>query len=210
MKTLLKAFFTLSIVFCAFMVSLSPLTSVFAQETTKEPIVKHLEGWKKKKGDWIVVNVEENTLEYVRDDYSEVSEKLPVGSGMILPEGKKFNYLGLSYRTETPEKIWSIESEHQQNWYNVFGSKEAKEQLFLRLYEVKGEKRIWTHYGIHTTPEIDSIFKNDAGFGSWGCILARYDLLKNIQELYLLNDKVVRVVTTRRETQEIIDLLKAF
>lgn len=206
MKTVIRAFLALSIAVSVLIAPWAPLQAVKAEEV----VLEHLEGWEMQKGDWIIVNVAENTLQYVREDHSDMSEKVRIGSGKILAPGKKFHYLGMSYDPKTPEKVWEIRSKNQQGWYNVFGTKEAKEQLFLRLYEVKGEKRIWTHYGIHTTPELETIFTNDAGFGSWGCVLTRYDLLKNIEELYELNDNVVRVVTTRQEPEEMVALLKAF
>jgi hypothetical protein len=171
-------------------------------------VQESLTGWEFKKNDWIVMNVAENTLQFVREDYSRSSSKVRVGSGKNT--GKKMYYLGMAYDPATPEKVWEIRSKHQQNWYNVFGTKESKEQLFLRLYEVKGEQRIWSHYGIHTTPDLETIFEQDDGYGSWGCVLTRYDLLKQIEELYEMNDKKVKVVTTTQSTEQLISLLKSF
>lgn len=174
----------------------------------EQAIKEELTGWEFEKNDWIIINVAENSLQFVREDYSDLSEKVRIGSGK--DNGKKMNYLGFSYDPKTPEKVWEIRSKHQQKWYNVFGSKESKEQLFLRLYEVKGEKRVWSHYGIHTTPEIETIYTQDAGYGSWGCVLARYTLLKQIEDLFELNEETLRVVTTSQGSAEIISLLKAF
>lgn len=171
-------------------------------------VQEKLVGWEFEKNDWIMVNVAENTLQFVREDYSRVSPKIRVGSGKNT--GKKMYYLGMAYDPKTPEKVWEIRSKHQQNWYNVFGTKESKEQLFLRLYEVKGENRIWSHYGIHTTPDLETIFDQDDGYGSWGCVLTRYDLLKQIEELYHLNDEKVKVITTSQDSEQLLALLKAF
>lgn len=208
----MRAFLALFVSFSALAASVF-VPYAFAQmaiKASQEAVVDHLEGWKFAKNDWIVANVAENTLQFVREDYSAMSPKIRIGSGKVLPDGKKFYYMGLSYDPRTPAKVWEIRAAQQQNWFNVFGDKKTKDQLFLRLFEVKGEQRIWTHYGIHTTPEIDTIIDRDAGFGSWGCLLARYDLLKQIEELYELNDNKVRVVTTTQDTTEIIALLKAF
>jgi len=171
-------------------------------------IQENLMGWEFQKNDWIIVNVAENTLQFVREDYSSLSDKIRAGSGKNT--GQTMYYLGMAYDPATPEKVWEIRSKHQQGWYNVFGSKEAKEQLFLRLYEVKGEQRIWTHYGIHTTPEIETIYEQDEGYGSWGCVLTRYDLLKQIEDLYELNDKKVKVITTSQPSEQLLAVLKAF
>jgi len=178
----------------------------FAQGSA-ELVLEHPAGWELEKGDWIVANVAENTLQFVREDYSAISEKIRIGSGKILDDGKKMYYLGISYDPKTPEKVWEIREKVQQHWKSVFGSKEAKEQLFLRLFEVKGKERIWTHYGIHTTPLIDTFFADNGGFASWGCILARYDLLKKIEALYELNDHVVRVITTSEDTEVVMSVL---
>ncbi|MGE3278499.1 MAG: L,D-transpeptidase [Candidatus Altimarinota bacterium] len=173
-----------------------------------EEVQESLIGWEFQKNDWIIVNVAENTMQFVREDYSALSDKIRVGSGKNT--GKKMYYLGMAYDPATPEKVWEIRAKQQQSWYNVFGTKENKDQLFLRLFEVKGEQRIWTHYGIHTTPDIETIFEQDNGYGSWGCVLTRYDLLKQIEELYELNDKKVKVITTSQPTEQLIALLKAF
>ena len=153
----------------------------------------HLEGWEFEKGDWIEADISANTLQFVRENGHTGSQKIRIGSG--INNGKKISYLGLYYDPKTPVKTWEIRSKHQQNWWAIFGSREAKEQLFLRLYEVKGQARIYTRYGIHTTPEIDTIIEKQGGFGSWGCLLARYELLKQIEKLYELNEGVVKVVT---------------
>lgn len=166
-----------------------------AQEQAEEKIVEHLEGWEFQKGDWIYADVGKNTLQFVRADDSERSPLIRMGSG--INNGKKVSYLGMRYDPKTPERTWEIRSKHQQNQYAIFGTKEAKEQLFLRLYEVKGDQRIATHYGIHTMPAIEYVFSVQKGFGSYGCLVTRYDLLKQIEELYKLNDEVVKVVTVR-------------
>lgn len=167
---------------------------IFPSEEEEELIAETLENWEFQAGDWILANVANNTLQFVRTDDSGYSEKIRMGSG--INDGKKISYLGRYYDPKTPEKTWEIRSKHQQNWKAIFGSKESKEQLFFRLYEVKGEERIFTPYGIHTTPQIETIFEKLKGFGSWGCILTRYDLLKQIEELYELNEGVIKVITT--------------
>lgn len=167
-----------------------------AADAAIEPIFDRFDqiGWEFQAGDWILANVKENTLQFVRSDDSQKSHKIRIGSG--INNGKKITYLGMTYNPATPEGEWEIRSKHQQSTYWIFGSKEAKEQLFLRMYEVRGEQRIYTRYGIHTTPEIDTIIKN-GGFGSYGCLITRYDLLKKIEELFALNEGVVRVKTVR-------------
>lgn len=174
---------------------LEPVQAQIFPSPEEKAVVDHLEDWEFEKGDWIMANIEDNTLQFFRENSSEKSIKIRIGSS--INSGKKISYLGLYYDPRTPQKTWEIRSKHQQNWWSIFGSRLAKEQLFLRLYEVKGEERIHTRYGIHTTPEIDTIIEKQGGFGSWGCILARYDLLKQIEELFELNDGVVKVVTVR-------------
>jgi len=164
--------------------------------------------WEFQQGDWIVANVDQNTLQFVRADNSELSQPVEMGSG--INDGNKMWYLGLYYDPKTPEQTWEIRSTTQQTWWNVFGSKEAKEQLFLRLYKVKANgERVYTRYGIHTTPEVETIFTEKDGFGSWGCLLTRYDLLKRIEELYHLNDEVLKVVTTSQDTQTVLSQSQA-
>lgn len=166
------------------------------QNVQNKPIVDRFEdmGWEFQAGDWILANVKENTIQFVRSDESGHSAKIRIGSG--INNGKKIAYLGMTYNPATPEGEWEIRSKHQQSVYWIFGSKLAKEQLFLRLYEVRGEQRIHTRYGIHTTPEIETIIKN-GGFGSYGCLITRYDLLKKIEELFALNEGMIRVKTVR-------------
>lgn len=165
--------------------------------------------WVMQKGDWIIANVEDNTLQFVREDYSDISRAVDIGSG--INNGKKMYYLGMLYNPATPApQVWEVLGSTQQNWPAVFGSKESNEQLFLRLFRVEGEQRIYSHYGIHTTPEIETILAEQNGFGSWGCLLTRYDLLKDIESLYHLNEEVIRVVTTKQEPREVIALLEAF
>lgn len=202
--TLRSATKVLAAVILALSLSFAPSAQTFAQDEIQET----LQNWEFEKGDWMIANTAENSLQFVREDYSDLSPKVRIGSGKN--DGKAMSYLGLRYDPKTPEKVWEIRSSHQQNWYNVFGSEESDEQLFLRLYEVKGEQRIWTHYGIHTTPTIETIFEKDQGYGSWGCVLTRYDLLKQIETLYTLNEKVIRVVTTTQSAEEVVELLKAF
>ena len=185
-----------------------------AQEDSLEttPIIEaglpeDIRDWELAKNDWLVINIESNTLQFIREDNSEKSAKIRIGSGEIRENGGRMCYLGICYDPRTPEKVWEIRSKNQQHWYNVFGSKESDEQLFLRLYELKGGERIRTYYGIHTTPEIETIFKEKDGFASWGCILARYDLLKKIEALYELNGGVVKVVTSSLQADDVIALL---
>lgn len=179
-----------------------------AQWMDQQSISETPDVWELEQGDWIIVNVEHNVLQFVREDHSDVSQPIRAGSG--INTGKTMYYLGMAYDPATPEKVWEIREKKQQGWWGVFGTHEAKEQLFFRLFEVKDDQRIWTHYGIHTTPEIETIFEEQDGFGSWGCVLTRYDLLKRIEELYELNEGVIKVVTTKQESNEVVSLLKAF
>lgn len=203
--TLSRVFAVLSGVVSA--IALTSLTA-FAQLSTDAYIPENKAEWVLQQGDWIIANVEENTLQYVREDHSEVSEPIAIGSG--INDGKKMYYLGMSYDPKTPEGIWEVRSKNQQNWWTVFGSEEANEQLFLRLYRVQGERRIYSHYGIHTTPDIDRILAEEQGYGSWGCVLTKYDDLKLLEKLYHINGESLKVVTTRQSTDEIVSLLQNF
>lgn len=189
----------------AFVISIS-FTAAFAQFVELDYQPENPAAWVLQQGDWIIANVEENTLQFVREDASKMSTKVAIGSG--INSGGKIHYMGLSYYPTTPEDVWEIRSKHQQNWYSVFGSEESDEQLFLRLYHVNGKQRVRSHYGIHTTPEVERIFEEEKGFGTWGCLLARYDLLKMIEELYELNGKVVKVITTKKQVREVIAQLE--
>jgi roadblock/LC7 domain-containing protein len=182
--------------------------AAFAQYVAPDYEPTNTAGWVLQKGDWIIANVENNTLQFVRENYSDISQEVEIGSG--INNGKKMNYLGMRYNPATPEDVWEIRSKHEQTWWSVFGSKEAKGQLFFRLYRVEGENRVYSHYGIHTTPEVETIFAEQDGFGSWGCLLTRYDLLKMVDDLYELNEEVVRVVTTKQTPREVVALLEAF
>jgi hypothetical protein len=184
--------------------------AALAQYVAPEYEPNNIAEWVFQKGDWIIANVEDNTLQFVRKDYSDISQAVEIGSG--INNGKKMYYLGMYYDPATPEGIWEMtkQSKTQQGWWNVFGSKESNEQLFFRLFQVKGEQRIYSHYGIHTTPGVETIFADQNGFGSWGCVLTRYGLLKDIESLYHLNDEVVRVVTTKQSPREVVALLEAF
>ena len=141
-----------------------------AQWMDQQSIVESSDSWELQQGDWLIVNTDYNVLQFVRGDHSDVSQPIRVGSG--INTGKKMVYLGMAYDPATPDKVWEIREKVQQHWWNVFGSREADEQLFLRLFEVKDDQRIWTHYGIHTTPDIETIFTDQDGYGSWGCVLA--------------------------------------
>lgn len=163
-------------------------------------------GWNPQQGDWLLVNVIDNTLQIVREDYSKVSKKFEIGSGRN--NGKMMHYLGRTYDPATPMMVWEIRSKVQQNWFNVFGSKEANEQLFLRLYEVKGDQRLYTSYGIHTVPNIEDLLVENDGYNSWGCILTRYQLLKFLEVIYDLNDGAVRVVTNSGDLGHAIAMLR--
>ncbi|MDP3975473.1 MAG: hypothetical protein Q8P95_00995 [bacterium] len=150
--------------------------------------------WEIRVGDWIVADVINNTLQFVRADSSEVSPLTPIASG--INNGRPITYLGMTYKPATPKKTWEIRSAHQQNRWQIFGTKEAKEQLFLRLYDMTSGTPRFTHYGIHTIPNIDTMLTANDGFNSWGCLVTRYDLLKKIEALFELNGGVIKVVTT--------------
>ncbi len=187
-------------------------TTALNAAALETPVVQQADqlNWELQEGDWIYVTVNpdtrENTMRFVREDHSYMSDKIQVGSGKLLQPGETFSYLGMTYDPATPEKVWEIRSKHQQNWWNVFGSHEANDQPFFRLYD----KGTYTHYGIHTTPNIDTIINDLDGFGSWGCVLTRYDLLMMIDELYELNDHVVKVVTSSQDSDSTIAVLAAF
>ncbi len=182
--------------------------AAFAAYVSPDFVPDNAAEWAFQKGDWIIANVEDNTLQFVREDHSDLSRKVEIGSG--INNGKKMNYLGMLYDPATPIEIWEALEETQQQWPAVFGSKESHEQLFFRLFRVRGDQRIYSHYGIHTTPEIETIIFEQGGFGSWGCLLTRYDLLKDIQDLYELNEGSIKVVTTKQEPHEVVALLEAF
>lgn len=165
------------------------------------------EEWILQKGDWLLFNTEKNTLQFVRENYLAMSKRIKIGSG--INTDKKMTYLDMRYNPRTPERTWELRSAHQFKWYRIYGTPESKEQLFLRLYEIDGEKREYTHYGIHTTPYIDDFLTREDGFNSWGCLVTDYQILKKIEELFYLNEEVVKVVTSRTESQQLIALLKS-
>lgn len=176
--------------------------AALAQYVAPEYAPQNAAEWVFQKGDWIMANVEDNTLRFVREDASDISQAVQMGSG--INTGKKMYYLGMLYDPATPEQVWEVRSKEQQNWYSVFGSKGANEQLFFRLYRVQGERRTSSHYGIHTTPEIETIFTEQDGYGSWGCLLTRYEVLKSIEDLYELNEGVIKVITTKQGPREVL------
>lgn len=206
LRVILSLIIGLSFIFSSFSAfsALADIDPGAAFGDLRDQFVANISDWTLNKGDWIVINVEENTLQFISKDNKTASWKYQIGSGEILPEGQKKCYLGMCYDPRTPEGEWEILSKNQQNWYNVFGSKEADEQLFLRFYEVNGDSRERTYYGIHTTPELERLFTEEEGFASWGCVLTRYDLLKKIEELYHLNGEVVKVITTKKDLHEVL------
>ncbi|MDF2379177.1 MAG: hypothetical protein P1V18_03055 [Candidatus Gracilibacteria bacterium] len=182
-----------------------PIEVVNAQlELTQE---QQSYNWNPLQGDWIIVNVERNTLQFVREDNSKTSAPIDIGSGKM---GGPINYLGMNYVPATPEDVWEVQSLHQQNWFNVFGSQESDEQLFMRLYRVRGEERIYSHYGIHTVPNIDELLDTNDGFNSWGCVLTKYQTLKFLEYIYSLNGGVLKVVTTKQNTSDVLNLVNNF
>lgn len=145
--------------------------------------------WRIQKDDYLVVNLSQNTMTINRADGRHTSAPLQVGSG--LNQDAPVRWIGRTYNPRTPAAEWIIKSKNQQNIRWVFGTNEKDEngnpiteQLFLRLYRVNnnGEAQ-YTSYGFHTTPNIESIFTNLNGYGSYGCILSRYDLLKFVEEM---------------------------
>jgi hypothetical protein len=136
--------------------------------------------WRIMPGDWIKVNVSTNTLYFVRKDLSRVSASISVGSGLQ----SMVSWLGMTYFGATPVDEWIIKDKQQKSLYWVFGSKVSSEQLFMRMYRNNGEENHeFTHYGLHTTPNVDTIISDLDGYGSYGCVLAPYDLLKFIEEM---------------------------
>lgn len=207
MKKMIRLFSVLaiSLSLVASMALAQPIEVVNAQlEMTEE---QQNYSWNPLAGDWIIVNVEDNTLQFVRGDHSKVSSPIRIGSGKM---GGPINYLGMRYTPATPEDVWEVRSLHQQNWFNVFGSHEANEQLFMRLYRVRGEERQYSHYGIHTVPNIDELLDINDGYNSWGCVLTKYQMLKFLEYMYTLNGDVLRVVTTKQSTSDVLNLVANF
>lgn len=145
--------------------------------------------WRIQKDDYLVVNLTQNTMTLNRADGSRTSSPLQVGSG--LNQDAPIRWIGKTYNPRTPAAEWIIKAKKQQSQRWVFGTNEKDEngnqiteQLFLRLYRMNdnGEPQ-YSNYGIHTTPNIESIYANSNGYGSYGCILTDYNLLKFLEEM---------------------------
>ena len=159
----------------------APIGYSMAHAADHDPSLREVEhNWVFERGDWLSINLTENSLRLVRADGSEISDRFEIGSGIQ----STVSWLGMTYDATTPEDEWMILSKQQQGTKWVFGSKEADEQLFLRLYRrTSAGEYEFSHYGIHTTPNIDIILTN-GGYGSYGCILAKYDTLKFLEEMF--------------------------
>lgn len=146
--------------------------------------------WEIQQGDWLDINVNTNTMVIRRKDSSKRSQVFQIGSG--LDQDENITWSGVTYNPRTPADEWIIKEKNQQNMYWVFGSKEkdrdgnkVTEQLFLRMYRHDSQGNLYrTKYGFHTTPEIENIFANKDGYGSYGCLLSQYQLLKFLEQIY--------------------------
>lgn len=146
--------------------------------------------WEIQKGDWLDINLTKNTMIIRRKDSSDYSQTYQVGSG--LNQDGNITWAGVTYNPRTPTDTWIVKEKNQQNLYWVFGTKEKDEngekisdQLFLRMYRNDSRGNLYrTKYGFHATPEIENIIANKDGYGSYGCLLSRYQLLKFMEQIY--------------------------
>lgn len=146
--------------------------------------------WEIQQGDWLDVNLTKNTMVIRRKNSSEYSQTYQIGSG--LDQDENITWSGVTYNPRTPTDTWIIKEKNQQNMYWVFGTKEKdeneqpiSEQLFLRMYRNDSNGNLYrTKYGFHATPEIENIIANEDGYGSYGCLLSRYQLLKFMEKIY--------------------------
>ena len=167
-----------------------PLQLTTAQNKKNLSELERQFNWEIQQGDWLDVNVKTNTMVIRRKDSSKHSQVFQIGSG--LNQDENITWAGVTYNPRTPADEWIIKEKNQQNMYWVFGSKEndqdgkkVNEQLFLRMYRNDSRGNLYrTKYGFHTTPEIENIFANKNGYGSYGCLLSRYQLLKFLEQIY--------------------------
>ncbi|NIA01872.1 MAG: hypothetical protein GWP15_00650 [Nitrospirae bacterium] len=146
--------------------------------------------WEIKSGDWLDINLKTNTMVIRRSDESESSQEFQIGSG--LNQDGNITWAGVTYNPRTPADEWIIKEKNQQNLYWAFGTKEKDEngnmiaeQLFLRMYRNDSSGNLYrTKYGFHATPEIENIIANEDGYGSYGCLISRYQLLKFMEQIY--------------------------
>lgn len=186
------------------------ITSPFSQlvSTQRNAHLTELEqqfNWEIQQGDWLDINLRKNTMVIRRKNGLKRSRKFQIGSG--LDQDENITWAGETYNPRTPADEWIIKEKNQQNLYGVFGSKEKDrdgngitEQLFLRMYRSDSQGNFYrTKYGFHTTPEIEDIISNKGGYGSFGCLLSRYQLLKFMEQIYdeqiAQGEEGLRVVT---------------
>jgi hypothetical protein len=174
-----------------------PAREAFAQAAALTELEQQF-NWEKRPGDRIFVDLNTNEIYFQRAYGSAISARIQGGSGV----NRMVTWLGMTYNGATPEGKWLIKEKVNKNLFWVFGSKESSEQLFFRMFRLNEDGSTeFTHYGIHTTPNIDSIITNSAGYGSYGCVLTSYDLLKFVEEMlhYQLDNgkKGIEMVTFR-------------
>lgn len=146
--------------------------------------------WEIKAGDWLDINLNKNTMRIRRSSGFRSSQKFQIGSG--LDQDENITWAGETYNPRTPADEWIIKEKNQQNLTSVFGTNEKaengrkiSEQLFLRMYRNDSRGNLYrTKYGFHTTPGIENIISEEDGYGSFGCLLSRYQLLKFMEEIY--------------------------
>lgn len=148
-----------------------------------------LEKWVPAMEDRFIADTEANQGYIVHTDGSYTTFR--IGSG----RKETIHYLKRTYKGDTPEEMWTVQSTTIQTDRNTFG----KDGLFLRLYS-EGKK---THYGIHATSNINEILAGDDRFKSLGCILVSYDVLEILTQTYLLNGKKLEVATVQGLPQTI-------
>ncbi|QQR83123.1 hypothetical protein IPJ72_04920 [Candidatus Peregrinibacteria bacterium] len=196
-------------VFAVMLVVFSPVFSrdVWADQSTSGSLAAST--WSFQPGDWIQVELSTNTLRFHRWDSSQISIPFQVGSG--LDQDENIYYAGAYYNPRTPAAQWMIKENNRQNSFAVFGTLETDEngapideQPFLRLYRAyENGQYVRTKYGVHTTPYFERIVEKRNGYGSFGCILTDYSLLKFIESMYEFQvangAEGLRVVTTRTQ-----------
>jgi hypothetical protein len=182
-----------------------PSPSLSVTEARAEYSLSALEdrfGWEIRRGDWIYADISTNQMWFVRADESQASQPFDIGSGY--DDGRTVHWLGMAYDPITPEEQWMIRTKHIQGTCWVFcGNRPGNnDQTFLRLWRLNENsgKYEYSHYGVHSTPNFDAISTQMEGFGSWGCVLADYDLLKFAEEMFDYHQAFgegIRVVTSR-------------
>ncbi len=143
------------------------------------------EQWVPAQEDRFIADTEANRGYIVHTDGSYTD--FTIGSG----KQQNVRYAGMHYNAATPDEIWTVKSTTIQKDKAMFG----KTGLFLRLSYNDGKTE--SHYGIHSTGNINDLLAADDRYKSYGCILVSDAVLDVLTQTYLLNDKHLEVATVR-------------